>query len=127
MMPVMVPALVIILSFQLVGEVASRALALPLPGPVVGLVLLLAAFRLWPPLAEHLRGVIGGLLGHLSLFFVPAGVGVVAHLPLLRDQAAAVVLAVAGSTLLALAAGAWAFVAVARLTGNDDAGGQDAG
>lgn len=127
MMPVMAPALVIILSFQLVGEVASRALALPLPGPVVGLVLLLAAFRLWPPLAERLRGVIGGLLGHLSLFFVPAGVGVVAHLPLLRDQAAAVVLAVAGSTLLALAAGAWAFVAVARLTGNDDAGGEDAG
>ena len=40
---------------------------------------------------------------------------------------AAVVLAVAGSTLLALAAGAWAFVAVARLTGNDDAGGEDAG
>ena len=117
----MVPALVIILAFQLVGEVASRAFGLPLPGPVVGLVLLLAAFRLWPPLADRLRGVIDGLLGHLSLFFVPAGVGVVAHLPLLRDEGAAVVLAIAGSTLLALAAGAWAFVLVARLTGNDDA------
>lgn len=121
----MVPALLTLLGFQLAGEVISQALDLPLPGPVVGLVLLLAAFRAVPGLADRLRGVIGGLLGHLSLFFVPAGVGVIAHLPLLRDQGAALILAIAGSTLLALAAGAWAFVLVARLTGNheaDDAG-----
>lgn len=118
----MVQALVIILGFQLVGEVISRGLDLPLPGPVVGLVLLLAAFRLWSSLAERLRSVIGGLLGHLSLFFVPAGVGVIAHMTLLKEHGAGLALAIAGSTLLALAAGAWAFVAVARLTGNEDGG-----
>lgn len=116
----MVLALAIILGFQLAGEVISRGLDLPLPGPVVGLVLLLAAFALWPPLAERLRNVIGGLLGHLSLFFVPAGVGVVAHLSLLRENGVALVLAIIGSTVLALAAGAWAFVLVARWTGNSD-------
>lgn len=118
----MVPALLTLLGFQLAGEVISRGLGLPLPGPVVGLVLLVAAFRLVPGLAERLRGVVGGLLGHLSLFFVPAGVGVIAHLPLLRAEGAALALAIAGSTVLAMVAGAWAFVLVARMTGNVDEG-----
>ncbi|WP_342355763.1 CidA/LrgA family protein [Paracoccus sanguinis] len=118
----MVPALAIVLGFQLVGEVISRGLGLPLPGPVVGLVGLVVAFRLVPGLAERLRAVITGLLGHLSLFFVPAGVGVIAHLPILREQGLALGAAIVGSTLLALAAGARAFVLVARLTGETDDG-----
>lgn len=118
----MVPALAIVLGFQLVGEVISRGLGLRLPGPVVGLVGLVVAFRLVPGLAERLRAVITGLLGHLSLFFVPAGVGVIAHLPILREQGLALGAAIVGSTLLALAAGAWAFVLVARLTGETDDG-----
>ena len=118
----MVPALAIVLGFQLVGEVISRGLGLPLPGPVVGLVGLVVAYRLVPGLAERLRAVITGLLGHLSLFFVPAGVGVIAHLPILREQGLALGAAIVGSTLLALAAGAWAFVLVARLTGETDDG-----
>ena len=36
----MISALSLILAFQLVGEILSRALDLPLPGPVVGLCLL---------------------------------------------------------------------------------------
>lgn len=116
----MVMSVLIILAFQLAGEILSRGLGLPLPGPVAGLVLLLGAFRLWPPLVERLRGVMSGLLGQLSLFFVPAGVGVIAHLPLLRANGAALTLAIVGSTLLALAAGALTFTAVARLTGDDD-------
>lgn len=118
----MIIALLTLLGFQLAGEVVSRALGLPLPGPVTGLVLLLGAFRLWPGLVDRLRLVMSGLLGQLSLFFVPAGVGVIAHLPVLRAYGAALVLAIAGSTLLALAAGALAFAAVARLTGNGDEG-----
>ena len=116
----MVPALVTILCFQLAGEVLSRALGLPLPGPVVGLVLLLGAMRLQPGLAPWLRPVGQGLLAHLSLFFVPAGVGIVAHLPVLRDQGLALLAAIAGSTVLALVAGAGAFTLVARWTGQEE-------
>lgn len=114
----MVPALVAILTFQLIGEVATRGLSLPLPGPVVGLVLLLAAMRAVPRLAVALRPAAQGILGHLSLFFVPAGVGVVAHLELLREHGLALAAAIMGSTVLALMAGALAFSWVARLTGN---------
>ena len=118
----MIPALALILAFQLGGEVAARGLGLPLPGPVVGMVALLGACLVRPALAGLLRPVAGGLLAHLSLFFVPAGVGVIAHLPLLRSEGAALAAAVAVSTILAILAGAWAFAAVARLTGSRDDG-----
>ena len=116
----MVHALVTILTFQLAGEVLSRGLGLPVPGPVVGLVLLVGAMRLRPGLAEWLRPVAQGVLGHLSLFFVPAGVGIIGHLPLLREHGVALLAAILGSTVLALVAGALAFTLVARLTGQEE-------
>lgn len=116
----MIMSLAVILGFQLVGEVASRALDLPLPGPVIGLCLLVASCLARPALAHRLRPVTMGLLQHLSLFFVPAGVGVVAHMALIRDQGIALALAIAGSTVLAIGVGALVFVAVAKLTGSTD-------
>lgn len=116
----MIPALTIILCFQLVGEIASRGLHLPLPGPVVGLVLLVVCCLLRPRLAEKLRPVAQGLLGHLSLFFVPAGVGVIAHLSVLSEHGLGLALALIVSTVLAIAAGALTFAAVARWTGAGD-------
>ncbi|MGN7869443.1 CidA/LrgA family protein [Paracoccus sp. 22332] len=119
----MIAALSLILAFQLAGEALSRALDLPLPGPVVGLCLLVAACVLRPSLADRLRPTAQGLLSHLSLFFVPAGVGVVAHLPVLREHGIGLALAILGSTVLAIAAGALAFQAVARWTGSVDPSG----
>lgn len=114
----MIPALATILMFQLAGEVVSRALGLPLPGPVLGMVGLVIAFLLHPPLAEMVRSAAQGLLRNLSLLFVPAGVGVVANFSLLAEQGAAMAVAVVISTVLAIAVGAGTFVAVARLVGS---------
>lgn len=116
----MIETLAIILGFQLVGEVTARALALPLPGPVVGLLLLVGCCVARPSLADRIRGTTLGLLQHLSLFFVPAGVGIVAHWDLLRQHGLGLALALMGSTVLAIAAGALAFTAVSRWTGADD-------
>ena len=67
-----------------VGEVVSDRLDLPVPGPVIGLVLLLVLLRVQPePRSEP---VADGLLRLLPLLFVPAGVGVVEHLDLLRES-----------------------------------------
>lgn len=117
----MIATLAIILGFQLTGEIASRGLGLPLPGPVVGLLLLVACCILRPALAERIRPVTTGLLGHLSLFFVPAGVGIVAHWDLLRQHGLGLAVALLVSTVLAIAAGALAFSAVARATGSEEA------
>jgi putative effector of murein hydrolase LrgA (UPF0299 family) len=115
----MIQPLAILLSCQLAGEVAARALALPLPGPVLGMALLLLALALLPGLAARLRPVATGLLGHLSLLFVPAGVGVIGHLDTFGSQAAGLAAALVLSTALAIAAGALVFRALVRLTGAD--------
>jgi holin-like protein len=112
----MIPALVTLLGFQLAGEVLSRALALPLPGPVLGMLGLVAAFGLFPRLVELVRPTAQGLLANLSLLFVPAGVGVVAHLHELEVNALAIGLALVVSTPLAIVVGALVFTGVARLT-----------
>ncbi len=116
----MIPALAILLSFQLVGEVATRGLGLSLPGPVLGLLLLVGSCALRPALAEMLRPVVTGLLANLSLFFVPAGVGVIAHLGQFRDDGLAITLALTISTALAIAVGALVFTAVVRWRGGPE-------
>ena len=92
----------LLLGCQLAGELLSRALALPLPGPVlgIGLVLLLLALR-WG------QGLIGAasdvLLAHLSLLFVPVGVGVITHLDRLAAHGLALVAVLLLSTWIGLA------------------------
>ncbi|MFU8777164.1 MAG: CidA/LrgA family protein [Roseovarius sp.] len=109
--------LALILSCQLAGEVLSRALSLPVPGPVIGMALLLAGFVARPKLAARMQDTTKGILAHLSLLFVPAGVGVISHAEALGQTGPALMAALVLSTALALTAGAVTFVALARLTG----------
>ena len=125
----MVAGFAILLVCQLLGEVTVRGLGLPLPGPVVGLVLLVAGLAA----ARRYRGddravaetaplgrVADGLLAALALLFVPAGVGVVQYLGLIGAEGVAIVVALVVSTLLTLAATAAAFLAIRRLIGAAD-------
>ncbi len=102
----MINALLALLAFQLVGEVLVRALGAPVPGPVVGMLLLLAALRLRGGVPGALQRVADGLLGNLALLFVPAGVGVLAHLGLIRAAWWQLLVTVVVSTLLTLLAAA---------------------
>jgi holin-like protein len=100
-----IPAITALLTCQLAGEVLARALSLPVPGPVVGMVLLFVALLLRRrEVASALGGAADGLLNNLGLLFVPAGVGVVLHLPLLARDWAPLSLAVLAGTLAAIAA-----------------------
>ena len=101
----MIGALTTLLVCQLSGEVLVRALHLPVPGPVIGMVLLFAALVLrGRPVPPGLGATADALLGNLGLLFVPAGVGVVLYLPLLARDWAPISLAVVVGTLLAIAA-----------------------
>ncbi len=116
----MIGPIVVLLLLQLAGEVTARALGLPLPGPVLGLVFLVIAMALRPATEEFLRPVTRTLLGHLSLLFVPAGVGVVGHLDTLRESGLAIIAIIFVSTALALLAGAWTFAALARASAEEE-------
>ena len=122
----MIRGFFILLVFQLVGEVLARGLNLPAPGPVIGLALLvvaLAVTRRWRPFdedqlaASELGHAARGLLAALPLLFVPAGVGVVQYLGLLRDQGLALAAALVVSTVATLIATVGVFLLVKRLAG----------
>jgi holin-like protein len=100
-------ALAALLLCQLAGEAMARAFGLPVPGPVIGMGLLLSALLLRGRVPEALGRTADGLLAHLGLLFVPAGVGVVLHLEVLAADAAPIALAVLGGTLVAIGTSAW--------------------
>jgi holin-like protein len=78
----------------------------PIPGPVVGMALLLLALVLRPATLQAIKPTTQTLLQHLSLLFVPAGVGVMLHLERLGDEALAIGVALVVSTLVGLASAA---------------------
>jgi len=91
-----------LLTMQSLGELASRGLGLPFPGPVIGMLLLLLALR-WPAVREPVAACAGFLLSHLSLLFVPVGVGVMTHLGLLSQYGLRMLLVIVLSTWVGLA------------------------
>ncbi len=78
---------------QLAGQVLVTATGLPAPGTVVGMALLLLVLLVWRPRREPALMRAGDvLLAKLSLFFVPAGVGVISYLATVRESPVAVLL-----------------------------------
>ena len=94
--------LALLLLMQSAGEALSHFLQLPVPGPVVGMVLLLLALR-WAPVQQALAPAAGFLLTHLSLLFVPVGVGVMTHLALLGTHGLRLVVVIVLSTCIGMA------------------------
>lgn len=91
-----------LLAMQSLGELVSRGLGLPFPGPVVGMLLLLLALR-WPAVRAPVAACAGFLLSHLSLLFVPVGVGVMTHLGLLSQYGVRMLAVIVLSTWAGLA------------------------
>lgn len=104
----MIVGLLWLILCQLAGELVVRLFDLPVPGAVVGMLVLFVALLVRRPDEEATVMRAGEfLLSHLQLFFVPAGVGVVVYLTVLRDHALPLVLALVGSWLLGLLVVGW--------------------
>ena len=94
--------LALLLLLQAAGEGLTHALALPFPGPVVGMLLVLPALQLaW--VREPVAVAAELLLSHLSLLFVPVGVGVITHLALVSRYGWQLLLVIVLSTWAGLA------------------------
>lgn len=111
----MIVGLTWLLACQLLGEVVVRLTGLPVPGPVVGMVLLFALLR-WRHADDEAAVVrtADALLSHLQLFFVPAGVGVIAYLTVLRHDALPLGVALVGSWVAGIAVVGGAISLLAR-------------
>ena len=113
----MLRSLTILIVCQFVGEVIVRVTGLPLPGSVLGLVLLLALLMLRGGPDEEMKSTSSGLLRHLLLLFVPAGAGVVTQLNVLGQNLPAAIVAIVVSTALGLAVTAWVMQRLTRGAG----------
>jgi holin-like protein len=106
-----IQGLATLLLFQSLGEALAQLSSAPVPGPVLGLVALLAfmvwrqkrGLAEWAPLAQ----AADGLLAHLSIFFIPAAVGVMLYWEPLAREGLAWVLAIVASTVASIAVTAW--------------------
>ena len=114
----MLGAIFLIFLFQLIGEATQKYFALPVPGPVIGLVLMLACL-LWSkqiddPVVAGLRSKLVNtsqqLIGYLSLLFVPIGVGVIMHLKLFETQLAQIIGVVTIGTITTIVLTAFIFL-----------------
>ncbi len=127
----MIASLSLILLCQLAGEIFVRGLTLPMPGPVIGLMLLLVlllARDRFPVLArgplqgDGVENASRGLLANLSLLFVPAGVGVVQKLDLVAEHGIAFLAVLAISVMATLVVTVVTFVAASRLIARGGSG-----
>lgn len=91
-----------LLVFQSTGELLARGFNFPFPGPVVGMLLLLLALR-WQVVRNSVSLCADYLLSHLSLLFVPVGVGVMTHLTIVNQYGLRMLAVVVLSTLAGLA------------------------
>jgi holin-like protein len=98
--------LALLLALQTLGEALVRATGVPFPGPVLGLLLVLPLLR-WGAVRSRVEAIAGVLLQHLSLLFVPVGVGVIVHLGALAP--------IGGRLLLVLVASTWVGMVVTAL------------
>ena len=114
----MLDSIFIIFMFQLVGEATQKYFALPVPGPVIGLVLMLVCL-LWtkqtnlPLIADQRDRLVNTsqqLLGYLSLLFVPIGVGVIMHLRLLEAQLVQIIGVITVGTIFTMVFTAFIFL-----------------
>lgn len=115
----MIESLTVLLVCQLAGEVIARVSGVPFPGPVIGMTILFIGLMLRGSVPEPLQQTAKSILDHLSLLFVPAGVGVMLYLPLVADEWLPIAGAVVIGTLITIAVTAWIMSGILRRS--DDA------
>ena len=107
----MLRSIFVIFFFQLLGEFFKKFFEMRIPGPVIGLILLLVTLIFLKKfkktaiinLKADVINTSNYILSYLSLLFVPIGVGVVMHLSYLENNLFRVLIIVFISTILTIA------------------------
>lgn len=110
-----VNGITLLLIYQLVGEFTVLYLKLPVPGPVMGMILLFVTLLIRRGTPDSLSTASGHLLSHLSLLFVPAGVGMMVHFERIGNEWLPISVAILLSAVITLAATAGIMAGCNRL------------
>lgn len=112
---IFINGLTILLLYQLMGEVTVRWLDLPVPGPVLAMIMLFVSLVIKGSTPSSLQSSANTILSHLSLLFIPAGVGIMAHFDRLQNEWLPISVAVVVSTVITLVFSAAVMLAMNKL------------
>src|SRR5271170_4324921 len=97
----------ILLLFNLLGAIGHTVAHIPIPGPVLGLILITLCLFLGVVRLEWVEQPASLLLKHMLLFFAPVIVGVIAFFPELREQRLAITVSLVVSTIIVMLVTGW--------------------
>lgn len=95
-------ALLALFGCQLAGDLLAEQFGIPIPGPVIGMMLMLAYLVVSGGVSESMQTIASPLLRHMSLLFIPAGSGILLYLELIKDEWLPIAVAITVSTLVTL-------------------------
>ena len=104
----------VLVGLQLFGDLLSHTFSLPVPGAVIGMLLLLGILFIRKQVDEPIAVTAEGLIKYIGLLFVPAGAGVSVYLGLIAEQWLVILTASLASTFMTLIACAWLFKWLSR-------------
>lgn len=76
----------ILLIIIFLGEVLNRILKIPIPGSVLGMIILLIALLTGIIKLSQIEEISNFLLDHLAFFFIPAGVGLLSVIGVIKNS-----------------------------------------
>lgn len=98
----MMRGLLLLLLCQLAGEAVAQALGIPVPGGVIGMLILFVGLLVHRGVPEDLEKTSQVVLKPLSLYFVPASVGIMTMGPLLAQEGLRIGIVMVLSTIIPL-------------------------
>jgi len=110
----------ILLIYQLAGEITALLLRIPVPGPVLGMIMLFFTLVARRRSAQSLELASNSLLSHLALLFVPAGVGIIVHFERIVEEWLPLTVALLASTVITMIATAAIMLGSIRLLAHGD-------
>ena len=98
----MIKGFIVLIGLLLFGNLISEGLSLPVPGSVIGMVLLFLGLVFLKRVPEDVGKVSDGLIAQIGLLFVPAGAGISLYLGMIAESWLVIILAALGSTVLTI-------------------------
>ncbi|MBO4995663.1 MAG: CidA/LrgA family protein [Muribaculaceae bacterium] len=97
----------VLFAFLAIGELVVWLTGIPVPSSIIGMLLLAAALKMRVIRLMWVDGVADFLVRNLGFFFVPAGVGLIKCLGLIKAEWLPIVAASVISTFVILAVTGW--------------------
>ena len=94
---------IIILGIYLLGEFISEVLSLPIPGNILGMIILLFLLCTKIIKLEQIETIATFLLDHLAFFFIPAGVGLMTSVDIIKDSWLKLIVVCIATTIIIIA------------------------